>query len=169
MAIQEDLFLSRATNCTVLKNHLKDSERLLAWCMSINRNINELSPMTIAAFIRDQLPRGKSVPRRVLSTLSWFERSFAIPLFVSDPIVCAQANVVTSKVEIEKSAELQSIDIVSGMETLVFHAPTVPLSIYAGVCCALCHGVLRCSDLLHSEGLHLTKDAVMGTCWKNEA
>jgi len=38
--------------------------------------------------------------------------------------------------------------------------------VFAGVCCALCHGVLRCSDVLHSEGLSLSEDAVMGTCWK---
>ena len=87
MAIQEDLFVTRSSNCTVLRNHLKDSERLLAWCVSIGRDIDDLSPIKVASFIRDQLPRGKSVPSRVLSTLVWFQRVFDIPLYVSDPIV----------------------------------------------------------------------------------
>jgi len=166
MAIQEDLFVSRATNVSVLRNHLKDSERLLAWCVAIHREVDDLSPMKVASFIRDQLPRGKSVPSRVLSTLVWFQRVFDIPLFVADPIVVAQSKVVSSKTQLEISAELPTADMVIGMESLVFDAPTVPLAVYAGVCCALCHGVLRCSDVLHSEGLSLSEDAVMGTCWK---
>ena len=60
---------------------------------------------------------------------------------------------------------MATVDMVCDMEDLVVSAPSLPLRIYAGMCCCLAHGVLRWQDLLWSQQLHLTIDALIEMCW----
>ena len=55
-----------------------------------------------------------------------------------------------------------SAKMTSDMEELILTAPALPLRVYAGACCCLCHGVLRFADLLWSGNIHLTTDALVG-------
>ena len=48
----------------------------------------------------------------------------------------------------------------------MFDAPSLVHRIFAGFIALLAHGCLRSSDAQHSEGIHLTEDALVGVCWK---
>ena len=61
---------------------------------------------------------------------------------------------------------MATIEMLKSMEQKVFDAPF--LRCWAGAFVAMGHGVLRWSDLQHTENMNLTKDALFGTTWKNE-
>ena len=56
--------------------------------------------------------------------------------------------------------------MLSDMEHAIESGATAPLRAYAGVCSCLAHGVLRWKDLIRSEDLHLTNDALVGVAWR---
>ena len=64
------------------------------------------------------------------------------------------------------SALMATVKMVSDMENFILTAPTLPLRVYAGACCCLAHAVLRWADLLWSQSVHLTADALVAVCWK---
>ena len=65
-----------------------------------------------------------------------------------------------------KTAAMATVEMVKNMEKLIDSAPFLTLRVYAGMCCALAHGVLRWRDLLRSERIHLTADAIVGVAWR---
>ena len=63
-------------------------------------------------------------------------------------------------------AETATLDMIKAMEQLVFDAPTAVLRCFAGAMCAMGHGCLPASDLVHSHDVQLSADAIVAICWK---
>ena len=62
---------------------------------------------------------------------------------------------------------MATIKMVKDMEELILSAPSLPLRVYAGACCCLAHCLRRWQDLLWSQQLYLTADALWwGFSWK---
>ena len=123
--------------------------------------------MDIAAFSRDQADRGKSVPVRLYRALVWSEKAFGLTLHSSSPQVRSQASPASEGIRPPpQAAVMVTVKMVADMESLISDAPTLPLRVYAGFNAALAHGVLRWSDLLWSNEIRLTADALVGLCWK---
>ena len=59
-------------------------------------------------------------------------------------------------------AKRPCVDMVVAMENLVTNAPTVPLRVWAGFHAVYAHGCLRASDLIRSQKMRLTADALCG-------
>ena len=119
-----------------------------------------------ATFLRDQASRGPSVARRVYRALVWAEKSLWFGSLCIAPCCritgpgfqggCICRGCV---------CRMATTAMLTSMEAAIDSAQSLPLRVYAGMCCALAHGVLRWRDLLRSEDLHLTADALVGVTW----
>ena len=86
-------------------------------------------------------------------------------LGISASLVQAQ-RASTPSTSAPKPARMATIKMLGDMEKCVAFAPSNVLRCWAGAFAALGHGVLRWSDLQHSEGVKLTEDAVFGVTWR---
>jgi hypothetical protein len=135
--------------------------------MSISTPTSTLRDFDVAAFLRGQAGRGKSVPARLTHSLAWFETVFGLDLHTTSPLVRSQSHPPDLLPPAPpKQAKMVVVKMVADMEGFVRHAPTLPLRCYAGAFCCLAHGVLRWADLQWSWKIHLTIDALIGVCWK---
>ena len=60
------------------------------------------------------------------------------------------------------------IEAVIALEQLVSTAHTLPLRVFAGICCLCVHGVKRWADVQHVTCLLHTEDGVMLTTYKSK-
>ena len=58
-----------------------------------SRGITDIDEFDIATFLREQVPRGPSVARRVFRALVWAEKTFGLRLSASHPAVASQSHV----------------------------------------------------------------------------
>ena len=76
LALQDDVYRDRLQNPATVRGYLRDLEVMQKWAMGINSPISTLREFDVAAFLRDQAGRGKSVPARLIHTLVWFAKAF---------------------------------------------------------------------------------------------
>jgi hypothetical protein len=163
-AVQDDVFRDKSAAPDTVAGHVRAVGDLRRWCGCLSLKIIELHVLDVAAFLKDQSPRGKSVPQRVFRGLCWAERAFGFSLHTGSAQVRSQSSIVIFEEGVladSVSAEMATLKMVADMEDLVTAAPSLPLRVYAGACCCLAHGVLRWQDLQRSSSLHLTKDALV--------
>ena len=133
--------------------------------MGISTPLSTLREFDVAAFLRDQAGRGKSVPARLIHTLVWFEKVFGLDLHTNSFLIRSQSSPPDMLPPAPpKQAKMVVIKMVADMETFVREAPTLPLRCYTGAFCCLAHGVLRWADMQWSWEIHLTIDALIGIC-----
>ena len=58
--------------------------------------------------------------------------------------------------------------VVAILEAAIVEAPTPAMQIYSGICCALAHGVKRLADIIRTDAVELTRDAVLFECYKSK-
>ena len=166
LAVQDDIFRDQSSAPQTVANYVKDTKCFFAWLRSISRDVQIIDEFDVATFLRDQVPRGPSVAHRVFRALVWAEKAFGLRLFASHPAVVSQSQVSREAACADvASAAMATTKMLQLMENYISDAPTLPLRIYAGMCCALAHGVLRWRDLIRSENLHLTADALCAVTW----
>lgn len=165
LAVQDDVFRDKSAAPDTISGHVRAFEDLRRWCACLGLVLTDLRMLDVAAFLKDQIPRGKSVPLRVYRGLCWAERAFGLVLHTGTPQVRSQSSIVVDAgcehLAESVSAEMATLKMVADMEDLVGAAPSLPLRAYAGACCCLAHGVLRWQDLQRSSSLHLTADALV--------
>ena len=167
LQVQNDSFRAGSSSPPTILGYLKAAKLLVDWSLACRASFCTLSEFEVACFLKDQCPRGVSVPNGVYRGLIWFEKSMDVCLHTSSPIVVSQSNPTREFAAAQAvAAEMATIKMLSDMEHFVKSAPTLPLRIYAGVMCTLGHGVLRWKDLQRSSQLHLTPDALVGVTWQ---
>ena len=167
LQVQNDSFRFGSSSPPTILGYLKAAKLLVNWALACSRNFSTLSEFEVACFLKDQCPRGVSVPNGVYRGLIWFEKSMDVCLHTASPIVVSQSNPTREFAAAQAvTAEMATIKMLSDMEHFVKSAPTLPLRIYAGIMCTLGHGVLRWKDLQRSSQLHLTPDALVGVTWQ---
>jgi hypothetical protein len=168
LAVQCDTFRMGCDAPTTVDGHRKRLLLLHDWAKAILLSFSSLSPFDVAAFLRDQHTRGKTVPMKMYRGLVWTEKAFGWTLHTKHDVVVSQSrsHEVTSGGNREKPSKMAMVEMVTKMETLVTDAPTVSLRIFAGMMALLADGVLRWKDVQRCEQLHLTKDALVGTTWR---
>ena len=70
-----DVFRSACSSPATVLEYVRDSRCMLTWCTSLKKAINELDYFDVASFLRDQVPRGISVARRVFRAVVWLEKA----------------------------------------------------------------------------------------------
>ena len=144
LQVQSDSFRHGSSSPDTVLGYLKAAKLLMAWTRACNVNFTVISEFEVACFLKDQCPRGVSVPSGVYRGLIWFEKCMDAKLHTSSPIVISQSNPTREFAAAQAvTAEMASIKMLSDMEHFVNSAPTLPLQVYAGVMCTLGHGVLR--------------------------
>ena len=101
--------------------------------------------------------------------LEWIQARFDVEKHFSTVFVQSQVSGSSSTAAerpLPKPARMATVEMLVCFDELVFSAPSRILQCWAGVQVALGHGVLRWSDLQHSEDLTLTYDALMGITWR---
>ena len=169
-AVQRDVFRAKFTTPDGVMGMLRGARTILSFHSSAQTSVWESSEWIVAALLRDQLHSGKSKPGIIYRACVWCEACFEMNLFTSSPLVLSQKsptlNLSSSARNLPVPAELATFDMIIAMESMVRDAPSSVMRCWAGVFCALAHGVLRWSDLQRSEGLTLTNDAVTGISWR---
>ena len=165
--LQENAFIGNFSSYRSLDGARRKFEAYLVFFTGLRLDPFSPSEWDLAAWISDQAEKGASGPRRALQALAWAEKAFELDLRISAPLVQAQRSSGQAVDRAKpKPAKMATIQMLTDMEKLVFDAPSVLLRCWAGAFTALGHGVLRWSDLQHSEEIALTTDAVFGTTWK---
>ena len=163
LLVQDDVYRDKCADSATVRTYLRSFAELEKWAASVGLNVWDMRQLDVAVFLRDQSERGKTVPNRLYRALVWAEKAFGLTLHTSTAVVKSQANRSTDGPKPPPvSAEMATVKMVADMEFLVTDAPTLPLRVYAGACACLAHGVLRWGDLLWSEKIHLTADALVG-------
>ena len=133
-------------------------------------HVNPVAPeeWTLAAYIASLSERGASSSRKMVQALAWAERAYDLNLGLEAPLVQTQRSSWTLGKEApsRRPARTPSVEMVKGMEDLLFTATSSMMRCWAGAQCAMAHGCLRWADLQATKNLKLTKDAVFGTSWR---
>ena len=167
LQVQNDSFRYGSSSPDTVLGYLKSAKILVAWAISCSKDFVALDEFEVACFLKEQCVRGPSVPMGVYRGLIWAEKSMDLCLHTGSPAVVSQSNPTREFAASQAtSAEMATVKMLADMEHAVSHAPGVPLKVYAGVMCALGHGVLRWKDLQRSSQLHLTADAIVGVTWQ---
>jgi hypothetical protein len=90
LSLQDSVYRDKLQNPATVRGYLRDLDVLLKWSASISTPIPTLRDFDVAAFLRDQAGRGKSVPTRIFHSLVWFEKVFGLQLHTSSSLVRSQ-------------------------------------------------------------------------------
>ena len=82
-SVQDDVFRDGSSSPATIGNYVKGFKCFLAWCHALQLPITEATDFRVAEFLKDQAPRGKSVPHRVHRALIWAEKAFDVQLYFS--------------------------------------------------------------------------------------
>ena len=155
--VQADTFRMGCDAPATVDGHRETVLLLHDWTKSLGFSLCALTHFDVAAFLRDQHTRGKTVPLKSLRGLVWAEKCFGWCLHAAHATVVSQSRrSYDATAQKEKTAAMATVDMVKSMEDLIVQAPTLPLRIFAGVMVLLAHGVLRWKDVQRSEHLNLT-------------
>jgi hypothetical protein len=165
--VQDDSFRCGSSSPPTISSYLKEVKNLQAWSNAFSFEFDRLGEFDIASFLKDQCSRGVSVPLNCFRALVWGEKVFDMVFHTAAPTVISQSNPTRCEAAaMAVAAKMATAKMLWAMEGLVTSAPTGPLRVYAGVMCALAHGVLRWRDLQRSDQVHLTADALVAVTWR---
>ena len=165
ISLQENAFIGRFSSHKSLDCARRKFEAFIIFFTGLQKDPFDLTEWDVAAWVADQASKGASGPRRSLQALAWAEKAYGVDLGISASLVQAQ-RASTPSTSAPKPARMATIKMLGDMEKCVAFAPSNVLRCWAGAFAALGHGVLRWSDLQHSEGVKLTEDAVFGVTWR---
>ena len=106
----------------------------------------------------------KTARRTAIGTLSFLERVLGVSFHAKSALVASQG----SRGKASKSCEPPvpavppAFNVVATLEVLISTAPTRVERVLCGFFCCLAYSCLRCSDLLTTRNLHMTKDSIAG-------
>ena len=167
LAVQDDSFRFGSSSPATITGYLKEVKGLFAWAASLAYPIDKLGEFDVASFLKDQCARGPSVPLGCYRALIWGEKVLDMVFHSAAPTVVSQSNPIRGEAAaMAVAAKMATTKMLRSMEEFIQAAPTPPLQVYAGVMCALAHGVLRWKDLQRSDRLHLTADALVAVTWR---
>ena len=167
LAVQDDNFRFGSSSPASIAGYLKEVKGLFAWSAALAYPADKLGEFDVASFLRDQCARGPSVPLACYRALIWGEKVLDMVFHTAAPTVVSQSNPLRGDAAaMAVTAKMATTKMLRSMEELILAAPTPPLRVYAGVMCALAHGVLRWKDLQRSDRLHLTADALVAVTWR---
>ena len=169
LQVQSDVFKAGLRNMRTVDVFRREVENLISMGQSLGWAPNSMTEWQVAAYLRDQHNRGKTVPGRVYRALAWGENALEICWHTGSALVksqrYAQHDALHSGLQFPKPAKCVTVEILTGMEVLTFSALSLPLRAWAGFHAFLGHGVLRFSDAQRCTGLRLTKDALVAQPW----
>ena len=90
--VQNDSFRYGSSSPSTILGYLKAAKLLVAWTRACNADFSKLTEFEVACFLKDQCPRGASVPNGVYGGLILFEKCMDANLHTSSPIVVSQSN-----------------------------------------------------------------------------
>jgi hypothetical protein len=118
--VQNDSFRYGSSSPSTILGYLKAAKLLIAWTRACNADFTMLTEFEVACFLKDQCPRGVSVPNGVYRGLIWFEKCMDAKLHTSSPIVVSQSNPSREFAAAQAvTAEMASIKMLSDMEHFV--------------------------------------------------
>jgi len=165
--VQDDNFRFGSSSPPTIAGYLKEVKNLFSWASALSFPLDELGEFDVASFLKDQCARGPSVPLGCYRALIWGEKVLDMQFCTSAPTVVSQSNPLRGEAAaLAVAAKMATTKMLHSMEEFIRAAPTAPLQVYAGVMCALAHGVLRWKDLQRSDRLHLTADALVAATWR---
>ena len=85
LGVQDDVYRDRCQSAATFRGYLGAFADLEKWGWGTNRKVWELSQLDIAAFLRDQSSRGKSVALRLFRALVWAEKCFGFNFYTFPP------------------------------------------------------------------------------------
>ena len=167
--VQTDVFSCGFPNLATIDGHRRELETCFAMARTLRWEPFQLTEWQVAAYLRDQHARGKSVPSRVFHSFEWCQKSLEIDMNTTSSLVRSQRHacmeVGQGSLQLPRPAKCITVAILLGVEELTFTAPTEPLMVWAGFHAHLGHGVLRFSDAQRCSSLRLTDDAVIEQPW----
>ena len=92
LSLQDDVYRDKKQNPATIRGYLRDLHDFEKWGLGISTPICNLREIDVAAFLRDQLSRGSSVPARLYHSLVWFEQVFGFNLHTESSLVRAQSS-----------------------------------------------------------------------------
>ena len=165
LKVQSDVFSNGHRTLSTVHLNRREAEACLSMAKVLGWSPYALTEWQVAAYLRDQRSRGKSVPARVFHALEWCESAFELTMHTRSPLVrsqrfCSASGAEAGHARLPAPAKCVTVDILLGMEELTFNAPTEPLMAWAGFHCLLGQGVLRFSDAQRCLSVRLTDDAI---------
>ena len=130
-------------------SYCKEVERYLDWLVGIDRRPVEVGPVTLCGYLRASRCRGSSVPTKVRAALCWCENHMKVQLGATGVEVRNFTESISKTsspgclVKEKDQAPPLPVEYVIALEGLVSTAHTLPLRVFAGVCCLCTHGVKR--------------------------
>ena len=158
---------------SAVDSYCKEVGKYLDWLVGIRQFPVEVGPVTLCGYLRASLSRGSSVPTKVRAALCWCESHIKVLLGATGVEVrdfteqlgrTSPGGLVKEK----DQAPPLPVDFVVALEGLVGSAHTLPLRIFAGVCCLCTHGVKRWADVQHVLRMSSTDDGLMVTTYRSK-
>ena len=158
----------------VLKQYYRECNNYLSWVQSVGHTPMTVGSVLLCSYLKTTLTRGKSIPTVVRCALVWLEQHAGVKLgacgvAIRDYVAQLSHTTIDGFVPREQSqAPPLGVASVMALENLVETAHTLPLRMFAGVCCLCIHGVKRWADVQHVRDLSHTRDGVMLTTYKSK-
>ena len=162
---------ARTRSATSLRSKLLAARRFLTWLRVEGHLLTTVRDWDVAAWVELRSKSSVSGGAAALSALRWVEAAFGVQLHTSSSLVRLQADAaycapgprpVSAKCPTERHVAMWE-------QLLTSTGSNVVIRCFAGMFCALAHGMLRWSDLQRTSQLELTQDAVTGlACMKNQ-
>ena len=170
ITLMRDVAKDGIQNAQNLRRIIHGAETFIKHALAMNIDLRKVLEWDIAVYLQVKKGTSKRAPAAALRSITWLSNAGGFEWPVRSPLVRAQsvpdAAVRSEEDTIIKQAACPSLGNLAAMEDLVFSAPSVVLKIFAGFVCLLAHGCLRYADAQHSTDVHLTTDAIIGSCWK---
>ena len=147
---------------SVVGRYVRDTSELLDWIESLLLDLSSVDSFFIAAWLRMQRKRGKSVPYRIWSALCWAEDCMKLELGARCRDVKDLAAVLRTR-RMSKSVQALCIpvDIMVKFEHLACEARTGPMRCFAGIALLCAYGLKRWADVQFTLGSAQRTDHVL--------
>ena len=157
-------FRRGARSAAGLRQRVSVASRFLQWANDEQMSVTALTEWGVARWVSLQAQRCKTGAVRAVSALRWVEGAFGILAHSRSSLVIGQLQRGAGDRPQAPPAKARCPDEeqIGHWERMVVEHPSVVVRAYAGIICALTHGMLRWSDVQRSQQLHLTLDAVTG-------
>ena len=162
---------AKTRSAPALRTKTLDARRFLKWCRTQGYDPIALTEWEVAAWVGEKARATKTGGLGALSALRWLEAAFGVCMHATSTLVRTQADSMHCAPRPRPMpARCPSEHQVCLWENLLADANTSLVArCYAGIFCALTHGMLRWSDLQRTSELELTQDAITGlACMKNQ-
>ena len=153
---------SKTASTETVRKYVRDATVFLDWITAHSLTLDSITAFQVAAFLRDRVPLGKSVPTRCFYALRWMSDMTGVQLHTSSPFVLGQAGLsVSSDRAPPKQAKCPDVELIERIEKCCAdESQPVVIRVVAGLLCCLAHGSLRWSDAQRSLELYLGRDMI---------